>query len=94
MAAVVPVYSGIRFPWPTPAPGGGRYAELWRVPASTAADTATITSPTLSEIESVIGPVSHTALPLTAKNTAALITSLTIAASNFVDMLVIGKGNP
>lgn len=92
--ALAPVYSGIRFPYPTPAAGGGRYAELWRIPAGTAADAATLTSPTLAEIEAVIGPVSHTALPLAAKNTAALILSFTIAASNFVDMLVIGKGNP
>lgn len=91
MAAITGiVFTGIRFPWPTAV---GRYAELWRVPASTAADTQTITSPTLSEIEAVVGPVSHTALPLTAKNTAALITSVTVAASNFVDVLVIGKSN-
>lgn len=90
MAAVATVYTGIRFPWPSAVPGS-RYAELWRIPASTAADTQTITSPTLSVIEAIIGPVSHTALPLTATNTAAIITSVTVAASNFVDYLVIGK---
>lgn len=91
MAAITTiVYTGIRFPWPTAVPGG-RYAELWRVPASTAADTQTITAPTLLTIEAVVGPATHTALPLAAANTAALITSVTVAASNFVDLLVIGK---
>jgi hypothetical protein len=91
MAAITGiVYSGIRFPWPTATPGG-RYAELWRIPASTAGDTQTITSTTLATIEAVVGAATHTALPLTATNTAALITSVTVAASNFADVLVIGK---
>jgi len=90
MAAITGIVStGIVIPLGSGAPGS-LWAEIWRLPASTAADTQTITSNFLSEIKSVMGPVSHTALPLTAKNTAALITSVTVAASNFIDFFVIG----
>lgn len=64
-------------------------AEVWRVPASTAADTQTLTAKFLSKVLYVIGPVSHTALT---DNTAALITSVTVAASNFIDILLVGPG--
>lgn len=73
-------------PWPSATPGGLQ-AEIWRIPASTAADTQTLTAKYLSKVLYVIGPVSHTALT---DNTAALITSVTVAASNFVDIILVG----
>lgn len=93
MGAITGIVStGRIIPMPSSTPGG-LVAELWQIPASTAGDTQTITSQFLREIVGVIGPASHTALPLTAKNTAALITSVTVAASNFVDLLVLGYEN-
>lgn len=87
--ALAAVSTGILVPLGSGAPGS-LWMELWRAPAATAADTQTITSNYLSEIKGVTGAFSHTALPLTAKNTAVLITIDTIAASNFVDFWVIG----
>jgi hypothetical protein len=60
---------------------------VFQLPASTAADTQTITANRLSKILYVIGPVTHTAIT---DNTAALITTTTVAASNFMEILVIG----
>lgn len=86
MAAITGIVYVGRIPWPSAGPGA-LTAEIWRCPASTAADTQTITAKFLSKILYVIGPVSHTALT---DNTAALITSVTVAASNFVDIIVVG----
>lgn len=72
---------------PTP---GALWAEVWKVPASTAADTQLISSNLLSSILFLIGDVQATALPLAAANTAQVITLDTVAASNFVYFLAIG----
>ena len=86
MAAITGIVFVGKIPWPSAGPGCLE-AEVWRVPASTAADTQTLTAKYLSKVLYVIGPVSHTALT---DNTAALITSVTVAASNFVDILLVG----
>lgn len=67
---------------------GGLIGEIWRIPASTAADTQTIVARYITNVLSVIGPVSFVALDGTA--TVPLITSVTVAASNFVDVLLLG----
>lgn len=73
------------------AGGKAIIAEVWRVPASTAADTQTITSINIANFIGVIGPVSHTAVTNTeAGVSVALITSVTVAASNFVEFLLVG----
>lgn len=73
-------------PWGNAA-ASGLIAQVFQIPASTAGDTQTITANRLSKIHYIIGPVSHTAIT---DNTAALITSVTVAASNFIEILVIG----
>lgn len=92
MAAVVPVFvKKINFTNGVP---GGLIGELWQIPASTAADTATVTAKFIATIIGVIGDVQHTALPLTAANTAAIITLDTVAASNFADFIILGFATP
>lgn len=79
------------------AAGKAIIAEVWRIPASTAGDTQTITSNHISNFIGVIGPASHTAVTNTESGVAvALITSVTIAASNFIEILLVGyaKDNP
>lgn len=85
MAAVAIVKTG-QLNWGNAA-ASGLVAEVWTIPASTAADTATLTARTLSKILWIVGPVSHTALT---DNTAAVITSVTVAVSSFIDILLIG----
>jgi hypothetical protein len=67
-------------------------AEVWRVPASTAGDTQTIVSTYISNFIGVIGGVvSHTAVTDTEAGVSVpLITQTTIAASNFIEFLLIG----
>lgn len=86
MAAITGIVFVGKIPWSNAA-SSGLIAEVWRIPASTAADTQAITARFLSKILYIIGPVSHTALT---DNTAALITSVTVAGSNFIEILVIG----
>lgn len=88
MAAITGIVYVGKIPWPSAGPGT-LMAEVWRIPASTAADTQTLTAKFLSKVLYVIGPVSHTALT---DNTAPLITSVTVAASNFIDILLVGPG--
>jgi hypothetical protein len=74
------------------AGGKAIIAEVYRVPASTAGDTQTIVSTNIAEFIAVIGPCSHTAVTNTeAGVSVALITSVTVAASNFVEFLLVGK---
>lgn len=74
------------------AAGKAIIAEVWRVPASTAGDTQTITSVNIAEFIAVIGPVSHTAVTDSEAGVSVpLITSVTVAASNFVEFLLVGK---
>lgn len=62
------------------------------MPASTAGDTQTITSVNISDFIAVIGPVSHTAVTDSESGVSVpLITSVTVAASNFVEFLLVGK---
>lgn len=92
MAAVVPVLQQGPIPWGN-ASGHALIAEVWRFPASTAADTVSnFVAAFLSKILAVVGPVQFTA-PGEAETgaTIATITTLdTIAASNFVDVMFIG----
>lgn len=92
MAAVVPVLQRGPIHYGNAA-GHAVIGEVWRFPASTAGDTVSnFVSTYLAEILAVIGNVSFTA-PAAAE-TGATITTITtldtIAASNFVDILIIG----
>lgn len=72
--------------------GKALIAEVWRVPASTAGDTQTIVSTNISDFVAIIGPCSHTAVTNSESGVSvALITSVTVAASNFVEFLLVGK---
>lgn len=84
------VYVG-KIPWGN-ANSGALIAEVWRVPASTAADTQTLVAKFLKKILYVVGPVSFTVLA--GANSVDVITSVTVAASNFVDILLIGHDTP
>jgi len=70
---------------------GGLIGEVWRVPASTAADDQSITCKYIQTPIAVIGAVSHTAITT---STLALITSVTVAGSNFVEILILGYSAP
>ena len=73
------------------AAGRAIIAEVWRIPASTAADTQTIVSTNIAGFIGIIGPVTHTAVTdLETGVSVALITTSTIAASNFMEFLLIG----
>lgn len=91
MAAITGIVYVGKIPWSN-ANSGALIAEVWRIPASSAADTQTIVAKFLKKILYIIGPVSFTVLG--GANSAALITSVTVAASNFVDILVIGHDTP
>lgn len=74
------------------AGGKAIIAEVWRIPASTAGDTQTITSVNISDFIAVIGNASNTAVTNTESGVSiALTTLVTVAASNFTYLLVIGK---
>lgn len=92
MAAVVPVLQRGPIPWGN-ANGRAVIAEIWRFPASTAADTvSSFVSMFLAEIIAVVGNVQFTA-PGAAETgaTIATVTTLdTVAASNFTDVIFIG----
>lgn len=90
MAAVVPVLQRGPIAWGN---AGGRaiIAEVWRYPASTAADTAAITCAFIAEIIAVIGNVSFQApVALETGATVGTITHDTIAAPNFDDVVIVG----
>ncbi len=91
MSAVAIAQFGPPIRWGNQA-GKAIIAEVWRIPASTAADTATLTSINIAEFIAVVGPVTHTAVTNTEAGVAvAVITTATIAASNFMEVLLIGK---
>lgn len=89
MAAVTSVFVS-KFMVPGAGAPGGLMGEVWRVPASTAGDTQTITPKFIRQVLFVLGPVSFTVLGAGAS--VAATTSVTVAASNFVDVLLIGYG--
>lgn len=90
MAAVVPVLQRGPIPWGN-ANGRAVIGEVWRYPASTAADTAAVTCQFIAEIIAVVGNVSFQApVALESGATVGTITHDTIAASNFDDVLIIG----
>lgn len=73
------------------AAGKAIIAEVWRIPASTAGDTQTIVSTYISDFIAVIGPATHTAVTNTeAGVSVALTTGVTVGASNFVEILLVG----
>jgi hypothetical protein len=86
MGAITGIVSTGVIPWGNAA-ASGLIAQVFQVPASTAGDTQTIVANRLSKVLYVIGPVSHTAITT---NSVALITSVTVAASNFIEILCIG----
>lgn len=90
MAAVAGVQIGPPIRWGN-ANGKAIIAEVWRFPASTAADTLALVSTNIAQFIAFVGPFSHTAVTNTeAGVSVAVITSVTIAASNFVEGLLIG----
>lgn len=66
---------------------GGLIGEIWRVPASAAADTQTLVCRYITNVLAVIGNAQYTAP--TAGSIPAL-TLDTVAASSFADILIIG----
>lgn len=91
MAAITGIVAtGQIIPLPSATPGG-LVAEVWRVPASTAGDTQTLTSLRLRKIIGVLGNGSYTALA--GANSVDITTSDTVAASNFTDLWLIGYEN-
>lgn len=73
------------------AGGKAIIAEVWRIPASTAADTQTLTSINIANFIGLVGPATHTAVTNTESGVSvAVITSVTVAASNFTEILLIG----
>lgn len=73
------------------ANGKAIIAEVWRVPASTAGDTQTLTSTNIAKLIAVTGDVSYTAVTDNEAGISIPVTTLdTVAASNFVNVLVIG----
>lgn len=90
MAAITGIVSTGVIPWGNAA-ASGLIAQVFQIPASTAGDTQTVVANRLSKVLYVIGPVSHTAITT---NSVALITSVTVAASNFIEILLIGPAQP
>lgn len=91
MAAITGIVAtGQMIPMPSATPGG-LMAEVYRVPASTAGDTQTLTSQRLRQIVGVLGNGSYTALA--GANAAAITTLATVAASNFAELWLIGYEN-
>lgn len=90
MAAVVGVFVQ-KVPFSNAGPGAF-IGEVWRFPASTAGDTMTLTTKYIAKIVAVIGDVSATVL--LGANVASLTTLDTIAASNFMDIIVYGYSAP
>lgn len=73
------------------ADGKAIIAEVWRFPASTAGFTLALVSTNIAQLIAFVGPFSHTAVTSSeAGISVAVITSLTIAASNFNEGLLIG----
>lgn len=90
MAAVAIVQYGPPIRWGNAA-GRAIIAETWRIPASTAADTATLVSTNIAGFIALVGPATHTAVTDSeAGVSVAVITSVTVAASNFTELLLIG----
>lgn len=90
MAAVAGVQTGPPIRWGN-AGGKAIIAEVWRFPASTAADTLSMVSTNIAKFLALIGDVQHTAVTDTeAGITVACITLDTIAASNFIEVLLVG----
>jgi hypothetical protein len=90
MAAVAIAQFGPPVRWGNAA-GKAIIAEVWRIPASTLADTATIVSSNIAQFIGIIGPAQHTAVTNTeAGVSVAVITTSTVAASNFMEFLLVG----
>jgi hypothetical protein len=90
MAAIAGVTQGPPVSWGNAA-GRAVIAEIVRFPAGTAADTLAFVSKYLEEIIAVVGNVQFTA-PVKSTNGATTTMTIldTIAAENFVDVMVIG----
>lgn len=73
------------------AAGKAIIAEAWRIPASTAGDTQTITSTNIANFIGTIGAVTHTAVTNTESGVSvAITTGTTVGASNFIEFLLVG----
>lgn len=73
---------------PTP---GGLVGELWKVPASTDADTQTLALPYVKTVVAIVGALEHAAQ--TADNSIDVTTIATVDSSNFTYALIIGTPN-
>lgn len=72
------------------AVAGGLVMEIWRIPASTAGDTQTLALPHIKTVLSVTGIASATAQAAAGDGLLPVTTSVTVAASNFSYLIIIG----
>lgn len=73
------------------AGGKAIIAEVWKIPASTAGDTQTITSTNIANFIGIVGNAECTAVTNTENGVSVALTTLaTVAASNFSYILLIG----
>ena len=70
---------------------GGLVTEVWKIPASTAGDTQTLTLPYVKTVKALVGNASMTAQ--TTDNSIAVTTLATVAASNFNYLYITGVPN-
>jgi len=73
---------------PLTAVAGGLVIEVWKVPASTDADTQDLVLPHIKTVLGIVGPLEMVAQ--TADSAITVITTATIDASNFTHALIIG----
>lgn len=73
---------------PLTATAGGLVAEVWKVPASTDADTQTLALPHIKTVLAIVGPLEMVAQ--TVEHAVAVTTIATVDASNFSHALIIG----
>lgn len=86
MAAITGVIFRKRIP--LTATAGGLVIEIWRIPASTAADSQTLALPHIKTVLAIVGIASYVAQ--TADHAIDIITLDTVAASNFSDIAIYG----
>lgn len=90
MPAVTVTQFGPPLRWGNAA-GKAIIAEVWQIPESSAADTATLASINVSNFIGVVGTVEHTVVTNTeAGVSVAVATLVDIATDNFTEILLVG----
>ncbi len=72
------------------AAAGALVAELWKIPASTAGDTQSLPLRHIKNVLAVVGGASATAQAAAGDGILPVTTTVTVAASNFTYLYVIG----